>query len=217
LIVTNWPEFFSKSALNRTAHVPKVIINDLDEDLKVQFVCGDQYSGGRIAAEHLYSLGHRDMAVFTGLAWSTDSHARLKGFRDYLREKGVVLKEENVLCANYRGDLAFQMTEELVKRSPEVTAIFCCNDEMAFGVIRKLNDLQIACPGDISVVGFDDISRAEACTPPLTTVHDPVYEMALEGARLLVDHLTTGAGGPLVGRKIFPVKLMNRQSTSRRV
>lgn len=213
-MITHWPQFFTKKSLASKVEIPCVIINDLDRTVKAQFVCGNHYSGGEMVAEHLCSKGHRRMAVLTGAPWSSDSHLRLGGFQSYLEEvAGILLDPDLVLCANYHEREAYDNVERLLKTDPKITAIFCCNDEMAFGVIRKFKELGISCPGDISVIGYDDISHCASFTPRLTTVRDLVYDMAREGTRILVDYLEEKEPKQLLlGHTMFPVRLIERDS-----
>ncbi len=214
LIVTHWPQFFSKNKISEL-NIPCVFINDLAKNIKAYFVCGDHFSGGKKAARHLFSLGHRRMAVFTGLDWSSDSHLRLAGFRSFLQQEGILLNPSAVVKADYQEHIAYNKVEYLLKNNPKITAIFCCNDEMAFGVIKRLKELGIKCPADISVVGYDDILRASAFIPALTTLRDLVYDLARAGAKSLISYLEKrDFANPLTGQTLLPVELIERRSTS---
>ncbi|MBI4309732.1 MAG: LacI family DNA-binding transcriptional regulator [Candidatus Omnitrophica bacterium] len=215
LIITHWPRFFSHKSVLEQINIPSVIISDLRKDVKNFFVGGDQVSGGRQAAEHLYGLGHRRMAVLTGPAISMDSRLRLRGFEHYLGMKGLSLDPQWIVGADFLEDAAYNRVEKVLKDRKRPTAIFCLNDQMAFGTLRKLSDLKIACPEEISVVGYDDDPRGLLSVPALTTVRVPLYELAQEGTRRLINHLKSpSAEKPLHGHVVFPVQLVQRKSTA---
>jgi len=216
LILEHWPYFFSDKSILENMKIPCVVVSDFRKDIKTFFVCGDQESGGRQAAEHLFGLGHRRFAVLTGFKESPDSHLRLKGFQDYLQTQGVIFNDQWVIPADFREDMAYQSVEEVLKASQRPTAIFCLNDQMAFGVLRKLKDLNIQCPQEISVVGYDNEIRAQLSSPSLTSVNVPLYDLAAEGVRRLITHLESQeASKPLRGKILQPVQLVVRASTAR--
>ncbi len=213
LIVTHAPQFFPPERL-ADMDIPCALIDDLGDDSHSFYVCGDHFNGGQQAARYLYGLGHKQIAVFTGVDWSTDSQFRLQGFQSYLRQEvGIVIDSSKIIRGDYREDVAYQKAEQLIKIHPEITAIFCCNDEMALGAIRRLQELGISCPQDISVVGYDDNDRAVNFIPPLTTIRAPMYKMAQEAAKKLTGYLQAeGEIDPLQGHILFPVELIERSS-----
>lgn len=212
LIVTHWYKFFSKKSVLEEMDIPCVIINDWDKKVKAFFVCGDHFRGGQTVASHLYSLGHRHIAVLTGPSWSRDSQQRFNGFRAFLRQVGVSLDPNLVSRADYLEEKACEKVEKFLERNSKITAIFCCNDQMAYGAIRGLKQMGISCPQDISVVGYDDDSRSESFGPSLTTIRVPIYDLAKEAGRSLVDYLKNKNSKPLVGQTLLPVHLIERKS-----
>ena len=216
LIVTHWPQFFSDKTVLEKMDIPSVVISDLRKDMKTYFICGDQISGGRQVAEHLYRLGHLKIAVLTGLAISRDGQLRLHGFQTYLKEKNVFLKPDWIIRCDYREDMAYENVGQILGNQERPTAIFCLNDQMAFGVLRKLRDIRISCPKEVSVVGYDDDPRGVLSIPPLTSVNVPLYDIAKEGARLLVSHLQSKRRKrSFIGCALFPVKLIERSSVQK--
>jgi len=189
LIIVHWFKIFSNQGALQRVDVPYVLINDFDPQIKAQFVAADQVLGGRLAAEYLYTNGHRQMAVLTGPAWSVDSRLRLEGFKGFLKEKGIVLAEDLVKEAGYLEHQAYESAMGLIKNEKRITAIFCCNDQMAFGVLRRLKDLGLECPKDISLLGYDDELRASLCTPSLTTIRVDIVHLAKEAARIILSNL----------------------------
>ncbi len=213
LIITHWPNFFSTKFVLEKLGVPCVVINDPEKDVHVPFVSGANFLGGQLAAKHLYNNGHRKIAVITGPDWSGDSRLRVEGFCSFLKEAGLTLDPRFILCANYEEDTAGKVVETFLTKKLPVTAFFCCNDNMAFGTIKKIRAMGLDCPKDISVVGFDDDKRAEYFDPPLTTVHVPVYEIAKEATKNLLHRLKEKNNQKLFyGETLLPVSLIERQS-----
>ncbi len=215
LIVTHWHSYFSSASVFETLNIPCVIINDPEDKVKGFMISGDHFEGGRLAAQYLYDCGHRKMAVMTGPSDSTDSKLRLQGFESFLAEKGIQLPEDHMLCGHFQEDLAGKMIEKFFKQfSPsEITAIFCLNDNMAFGVIKKLAELGIACPGKISVLGYDDGKRAETFDPPLTTIRVPLYDLAKLAVQNLIHYLKLKSMASFYYQKhLLPVSLVERNT-----
>ena len=210
LIITHWAKFFSHKKFLEKINIPCVVINDYDKNIKAQFVSGDHFSGGQKAAEYLYAQGHRRFGVLTGAVWSRDSQARLEGFKSFLEQRGVILNPENVINADYSEEAAFERVGELFKNN--LTAIFCCNDQMAWGVLKRLKKEGFSCPEDISIVGYDNDWRTALCAPPLTTIDVPIYELAKSATKLLIDHLQGQAEKPFVKVHFLPVELVERKS-----
>ena len=218
LIVTQWFRFFSKKFISEEMGIPYVVINDFDKNLKARFVCGDHFNGGEIVAEYLYSFGHRRFAVITGPSWSMDSKQRVEGFSSYLNRKGVSLESDLILTGDYDDyRKTYQRVDELLQKRTKITAIFCCNDYIAFAAIRRLQELGISCPAEISVIGYDNESESPSFSPPLTTIHVPVYDLAKEAARCLVDYLKPPifSKKSFIGRTWIPVHIVERGSVSK--
>ena len=187
LLITQWLIFFSDRSALEDLRCPAMVLSDYAKGIKANFVCGDQFEGGQKAAEYLYKLGHRKFAVLTGSTGSVDGEARFKGFMHYLNSRNLTLDESWMIQADYREDFAYDRIERvLTQQGRRPTAIFCLNDRMAFGVLRRLKELNIKCPQEISVMGFDNDEAGKESTPPLTTVHVPLYEIAQEAVRQLL-------------------------------
>lgn len=212
LIVGYWPTFFSKKMV---VDVPCVIISDPDENVRAHCVCADNARGGEIAAQYLYEKGHEKIAVLTGHDWSTDSAERVKAFRGFFHKVGTAIPMDMVFKANYEEDDASKIVEKLILEKKKVTAFFCCNDNMAYGVLRKLKQLGISCPGKVSVIGFDDDSRAQNFDPPLTTVHVPTHDLGRVAAQKLVEFLKGDHARKFFhGSTTLPVSLVERRSAA---
>ncbi len=215
LIVTHWHAFFSsKSALEKIG-IPCVVINDPEKNIRAHFVSGDHEMGGKLAAEHLFSQGHRQFAILTGPADSSDSKLRVQGFQKYLKEKGVSVDPKNIVSGDFQSEKAEEAVETIFKKKNKITALFCCNDQMAFGALRKLSSLEISCPGDISVVGYDDERQGALSNPPLTTIQVPLSAMSAGACGKLVSFLEKKISKEaFYGQALMPVRLIRRASTA---
>jgi len=126
----------------------------------------DQYQGARAAVSHLLELGHRDVVHIAGPVGSMDAEERLRGWRDQLAEGGLIGREAP--RGDWSPEAGFRIGTELVREGAP-GAVFAANDQMALGLLHALADAGLAVPGDVSVVGFDDIPEAAHFSPPLTT------------------------------------------------
>ena len=179
----------------------------------------DDEGGARAAAEHLVGLGHRDVLV---LGIERAEHApsgaddvvarRLRGYRTAFGPVGVDLRDDDVVVspATFAGGVDAVARAWGAGRRP--TAVLAMSDAIAIGAIRGLRDLGLNIPGDVSVVGFDDIELAQTTDPPLTTVHQPIRGKGEEAARLL---LSVIAGRDReAGHRRLATRLIVRASTA---
>ena len=191
---------------------PHVVIHPdfLDRFGQASFVRIDNYKGSKRATEYLLELGHRAIGLVSYPA-ERPGNERHSGYRAALAEAGVVADPGWVyesmdlpVQIGYRGAL------QLVPNHPELTAIFAATDEIAIGVLTALWQLGLRIPQDISVVGFDDISLASVITPPLTTIHQPIDEIARVAVELMVQMIEEGEEE----RKdlVLPTRLVVRES-----
>lgn len=127
----------------------------------------DQYAGARLAVEHLIGLGHREIRHVAGPANAMDAEERVRGWRAALGAHGLPAREP--LVGDWSPGSGYVHGRALAT-DREMTAVFVSNDQMSLGVMHALAEAGLSVPGELSVVGFDDIPEAEFFTPPLTTV-----------------------------------------------
>jgi LacI family transcriptional regulator len=190
---------------------PLVLTNRFVENVKCDMAIGDNRGGAQEVGEHLLALGHRRMAVITGDPRASTSHERLESFRAKLAAAGVRLADEMVVSGGFNAERAYRCAEELLKHGNRPTAIACLNDLMAFGALNAARRLGVRVPEDVSIVGFDDVWMAAWESFELTTVHQPLAEMA----RASVELLTARLANPKreVRRLVFPATLVVRKTT----
>lgn len=188
--------------------MPAVLAGRPRHPSPLAYVEVDQHAGARLAADHLAALGRRRIGTVSGPQDMPAGQVRLTGFLEAAAAHGI----EDVTCAE--GDFthlggAAAMRRLLADR-PDLDGVFIASDLMALGALPVLLRAGRDVPSDVAVVGFDDSSAAAACDPPLTTVRQPVEEMAAEMARLLLKQVG-GPGGPSPS-VVFPPTLVRRQS-----
>lgn len=193
--------------------IPYVLIDPvLEPPPGVVSVGAANWQGGVTATEHLLALGHERIAVIAGHQRKMGSSARVAGYRSALAAAGVRQRPEYVRHAGFDEGLAHRRTHELLDLPEPPTAVFVCSDHMALGVYEALSERRLRVPEDISVVGFDDLPEARWLTPALTTVRQPLSEMAATALRLLVRMME--GDSPESTRTELSTRLVERLSTA---
>lgn len=175
--------------LLRKRIVPTVIIGRNFRQDPISNVVVNNEAGGRLALQHLYELGHREIAFITGPRILVDSGDRWDGVLKYAQEVSLAIDSNLVMevkepTSSYES--GFELAQELLRRRKHFTAVLAFDDITAFGVIRALNSGSIRVPEDCSVIGFDDVLMAGYYNPPLTTVRQPMADLGSIGVKLLV-------------------------------
>ncbi len=177
--------------------VPIVLINNHNEQSgRYTFtVTVDNCHGGHLATKHLIELGHRRIAHITAPADRSSAQDRMLGYHQALAEVGIEPDPTLLVPGNGRADGGEKALVDLMALEAPPTGVFCYNDMTAIGLIHAARRAGLAVPGDVSVVGFDDIPFASYCYPPLTTIAQPKVEMgqlAMEMALSLMAMDTQG-------------------------
>lgn len=171
------------------------------------YVDVDNAGGARLATEHLLARGRRRVAMISGPADTEVSRARERGHREALALAG------REALAPERGDFTeaggAAAMSRLLERLPDADGVFAANDNMAAGALRVLRAAGRDVPGDVSLVGFDDLDTARTREPALTTVRQPVRALGRETARMLLTVLGGGEATPL----ILPTELVVRSTS----
>ena len=179
-------------------NMPVVAISGDCFSLGVPSVDVDNDKGARIAAQHHKSLGHKRVAHISGNEHLVATNIRRFAFLDTLDKAGIEILGDYIRTAHYNGDGAYDHARQLLDCSTPPTAIFAGNDTIAIIVLRAAEDLGIRIPEDLSVVGFDDIGRAEWARPALTTIRQPLSEIGELAAKLLITRVETGEIDPQI-------------------
>ncbi len=186
----------------------------LDEDIagvSVPRIFVDNAEGAYLATRHLIEMGHKDIALIGGPHLLMSVNERLAGFTRAMDEAGLPVRPGWVLLGDYTRDYGVAAASVLLDAVDMPTAILACSDYIAIGVIQVVRAHGFSIPGDISLVGFDDMAFAELVDPPLTTIRQPVAAMG----ELAVKHLLALLDGQVPPAETrLPVELVKRQSVA---
>jgi DNA-binding LacI/PurR family transcriptional regulator len=190
--------------------VPIVLLNRAAPRNAFSTISADNDAGGALAGEYLSKLGHRKIAHLTGPRHHGNMTERAEGFVRSLAQarkpvKPVILHGKN----NFQGGV--ELAEKLLALHPDTTAIFAASDMMAFGVIRALMDAGRRIPDDVSVIGFDNVELSTIVNPPLTTIHQPKYEIGQAAVEILL-RLAGRGEHQAPEHRLFGVHLVERKS-----
>ncbi len=172
----------------RARRLPFVVIDPRGEpDPSVNSVGATNWAGGREATKHLIDLGHQEIATITGPADLLSARARLDGYRAAMEAAGLTIKDEFCRWGNFHVEGGYEQAKLLLTLPKPPTAIFAGSDLQALGVLQAANEMNLRVPEDLSLVGFDDLPLSNWSSPPLTTIHQPVRDMAALAVRILLD------------------------------
>jgi LacI family transcriptional regulator len=190
--------------------VPIVLLNRSASNRTFSTVCADNESGGALAAQHLLDLGHRRIAHLTGPRQHGNLSDRERGFvRTLQAAKNPV--HPIVLRGKFTFAGGAELARKLLAEHPDVTAIFAANDVMAFGAVRAVLDRGLRIPEDLSLIGFDNLELSSIIHPPLTTIHQPKYEMGRAAVEILL-RLARDKAKQMPEHRLLGVELIERQS-----
>lgn len=171
----------------------------------------DNFEGGRIGAQHLIDLGHRDIAFICGDPEHPDANERLRGYRAALEAAGIPYRPQLVMPGAYHEVNGLMAVDRLLETRQRFTAIFAANDQMAIGATLGLKRRSLRVPDDISIVGFDDLPTSLYALPPLSTVHQPAYELGRLAAAAMLQLIA----GQKPTVTLPPPRLIARESDRR--
>ncbi|WP_285783941.1 LacI family DNA-binding transcriptional regulator [Microbispora sp. NBRC 16548] len=178
------------------------------DGIDLPFVDMDNGDGGRQAAEHLLLNNRKHIATIAGPPTLPAARDRLEGFRQTLRDAGVL--DMPVAYGDFTHASGAHAMQWLLQRAPHLDAVFAASDVMAAGAMQTLRRAGRKVPDDVAVIGYDDAPVARHTSPTLTTVRQPVEEMATLAARLLL--MTLGDGDNPKGNPVLPTELVVRES-----
>jgi len=201
--------------------LPVVLVNTVAPGLPHPSIASDSADGGRQAAAHLLDLGHRRIGVLTAGVRNADAPARVAGVRRALEERGLAAGAVPIVVGEPGVGGGEAALERLLADAPDTTGVIAYNDLMAIGAMRAIRASGRTVPGDISVVGFDDVAIAAYTDPPLTTIAQAIGELGRWAVERLVERLSDDAamlnGGEPASRPasgtVLPVRLVARGSS----
>jgi LacI family transcriptional regulator len=195
--------------------MPVVMIDRNLPNVEVDAVLTDHQMGGFLATRHLLQLGHTRIACIAGPSSITPSAERITGYRNALEQANIPYDEKLVIRGDYHSQSGMDITHFILQMDPRPTAIFALNDLMALGALRAAAEDGCSVPGDLAVIGYDDLELSQFTNPPLTTIAQPKKEIGLQAVSLLVDRISQNSRPPR--RLVLPPELIVRRSTQPRL
>jgi LacI family xylobiose transport system transcriptional regulator len=196
-----------------TRNIPFVVVDPAGDPAEdVPAIGSANWNGGLAATRHLLELGHRRIGVIGGPSRLLCSRARLDGFRAAMETAGVPIDPALVRSGNFHIEGGYDNGMALLRLPDPPTAIFAGSDLQALGLYEAARELGVLIPGDLSVVGYDDLPVARWVGPPLTTIRQPLTEMAEAAARLVIS--ISRGDEPTTLRLDLATSLVLRQSTA---
>jgi len=198
------PLVLTKSALPHDVSV---------QDLGVPVVGVDNLNGARSAASLLLQLGHRRIGLIMGPSGSRDAHERKQGYLEVLAAAGCTPPEHWIHEGPFNAETGRAGMQALLAGSLRPTAFCCANDEIAFGALDAARSTGLRCPDDVSIVGFDDGPWATICRPALTTIRQPLADLAERAVSIIVEAATHPGRAPRATSGDVQAGIVIREST----
>jgi DNA-binding LacI/PurR family transcriptional regulator len=173
-------------------------------------IVSDQVSGTQAAINHLLQLGHSTVHHIAGDVDSHPAAARKNTWQRHLEQAGI--KPPKAWKGDWTARSGYQIGQEIA-RNPSITAVYCANDEMAFGLMRALHEHGRRVPEDVSVIGFDNIALSEYSAPPLTTVKQDFERIGAELVKMVISQISTGSVQTM-SQVVVPTELIIRGTTA---
>lgn len=169
--------------------IPFVVVGRDYEDLSIDAVYSDELKGGYIATEYLIRKGFKNISYIGGYTYKSPARRRLEGYKKALTDYGIPIKENLIKIGDIDIKDGYNQTKDMFDQGINFQAIFAYNDMMAFGAVKAIKERGLEIPGDIGVVGYDNILFSSLVSPPLTTVNLKKDELGRESVRLLLSKI----------------------------
>jgi len=189
--------------------IPCILVGRKPENIEgLVYVVTDNYRGGCIAGEYLFSLGHRRFAHISGPLDNSAGRERLAGFIDALKKRGIKEKDITIINSDFTMEGGYKSVEDILRLETLPSGIFFANDAMAIGALQRFWEDRISIPETFSIIGFDNIKVSGLVSPPLTTISQEIYKIGQLSARELIKIIEGEKGEPV----ILEPKLIERRS-----
>lgn len=192
------------------SNIPCVLIDIPISSESVGYVATDNVLGAKRAVDHLIQLGHQHIGMINGHEHAYVSKERLNGYKAALNEAQLPFNSSRVANGEFLEEEGEKAAYKLLLHSPEITALFCASDLMAFGAIKAAQKLNLSIPRDLSIIGYDDIILSQYITPKLTTISQDKFQMGYRAAELLISMLKGENQSQI---SILPTELKIRDTT----
>jgi LacI family transcriptional regulator len=194
-------------------NIAVVMVNRRDNKARAPSVVTDDERGIALAVEHLISLGHRDICHIAGPQNLSTGVTRLRGFVSAMKKNGLTVEKSRIAVADsYSRAAGSRAASQLLANKGGPTALVAANDLLALGCYDALRSMDVHCPADLSITGYNDMPLVDLVSPPLTTIRIQHHQIGTEAARLLLQRLAEPLS-PVVDVVLHPA-LIIRESTS---
>jgi DNA-binding LacI/PurR family transcriptional regulator len=198
--------------------LPVVTVSGHDSIEGVNNIILNHQHAAELGVGHLFTLGHRKLAVIKGQAFSSDTEIRWETIVEAAGKRGIKIDKD--LTTQLEGDIpspeiGYVATKKILSAKKSFTALFAFNDISAIGAIRALQEVGLRVPEDVSVLGFDDVYAAAFHNPALTTIRQPLFEMGKTAAQTLLQRLSKNGNGEEIPQTLtVEPQLIVRNSTA---
>ncbi|MCL6087364.1 MAG: LacI family transcriptional regulator [Actinobacteria bacterium] len=199
--------------------IPAILMDDKveDDELNIPSVEVNNFTGSKLAVEHLYNIGAKKICYASEPLFNRTSNLRFEGFKKAMKEFGYGENDSFICIENNQYnkiEMGYNIGAQILLNN-NIDAVFASSDQLAFGIIQRLKEHNVSIPDEIAIVGYDDIQLSKLVTPMLTTVSQPKYFMAKKGVEILLKMIN---GEPLT-KKLFLLEpsLIIRESTMMKV
>ncbi|MFE4711198.1 MULTISPECIES: LacI family DNA-binding transcriptional regulator [Bacillales] len=189
--------------------IPCVVIDADTVGPHAGSVITDNLTAARQAVKYLIGKGHREIGMINGHKYATVSIVRQQGYREALEEAGIEYIPSRVVEADYSEEQAYDLAESYITENPHLTAVFVASDLMAIGFMNRCRELGLQIPGNISILGFDDIVLSSYTTPKLSTISQDFAGIGYSALEQVVKMLENNTPGY---HKILPFKIVDRET-----
>lgn len=201
-------------------HYPFILVNRRIRnrllDKKIDYIVLDNFSGGYIAMEHLYKLGHRRIGIIAGSLTTSTAIERTEGAKKLLKDHGLKFNTNLLMECNFSKELAYHAAKIFLSMESPPTAIFSENDYMALGVREAIMDAGLEVPENMALVGFDDIAATALRGVEITTISQKKYEMGALAVKMLIEKIKNSIP-PMSNQIILEPELIIRTSCGYRL
>lgn len=171
-------------------NIPIVFVDRYLSRVPVDTVTVNNQEGAYRAVNRLIELGHRRIGIINGIKGLSTTRERYQGYIKALEEKGIKPDDELIIYGNSKESGGIEGTRKLLSLGEPPTAIFSTNNLMTLGCLEEIHRQRVSIPGELAIIGFDDMSWSSALKPPLTAVRQPAYELGVNAAELLMKRIS---------------------------
>lgn len=196
----------------KRASLPYIFLNGRGNENEDRFVDSDNIRGTKLLMQHLFKLGHKRISFVTGNMSEINANDRYNTYINELQKKDIPFDGKLIFKGDWSIESGYSAFNTLVKRNKDISAIVFSNDQMALGGIRAAFEKNIYIPEDISICGYDNTKYANFSVPSLTTIHQPISELAEAAMEMIIAKIE---GKKDIENVIIPAELRIRESSRR--